>query len=521
MDRLKLRTKLEKLTYPLCLIGAVLVTYSNVFSFAFLYDDEFAIQKNRFLDSFLNLPLIFQTSSTAGAGGVDSFFRPLQATCYLFLNQIFGREPWAFHAFNLWVHALAAILIFVLAHRLGLTRRFAFFAALLWALHPIQTEAVAYVSGLVEPLHVVFILAALLVMLPDFSGRKILKGLGLFVCALLSKESSVVFPALMTAVIFFFHEDDRTKLRTYLKTLPFWGVALLYMGLRHSVLNFNQDFSMYKEGNLYSENIIYRVWTFLATLPHYLEILVWPHDLHIDRNFPVYISPLNWDVIAGFLILAAALFCLVQALRGRKIFVWPAFMTLWFFGAMVPASGILIPLNSLFLEHWLYLPSICLFMGLSYLVQRKNKRWLYVIATLYCSWLAVSTHDQNWVWQSPVSLYSQILKYNPRADRVRHNLAMAYADEGRLTEALVQYQVVLQHTNSYPQTFHNMARIYQAQHRLDLAEEFEQQSIRVAPEFAPAYGGMAEVMSEKGDLPKAQEYKDKFEELTRQHMQGK
>ena len=518
-----MRQKLERFFYPFALIASVFVTYSNVFSFAFLYDDEFAIQKNKFLDSFTNLPLIFQTSSTAGAGFVDSFFRPLQATCYLILNQIFGREPWAFHFLNVALHAGVAILIFILAHRLGLTKRFAFFAALLWSLHPLQTEAVAYISGLVEPLHVIFVLAGLLILMPDFSWRKVGPALGFFIGALLSKETALVFPALMVALIYFFKTNNGEKfnLRSYKITWPFWLVAFIYLSLRQTVLNFNQDFSMYKEANVYTENISYRVWTFLATLPHYLGLLIWPHDLHIDREFPIYNVFLNWDVLAGLFIFCAAIFCLIQSFRGRRLFVWPAFMTLWFFGAMVPASGILIPANSFFLEHWMYLPSVCLFMGFSYWVQRKNKRWLYVLAILYCSWLAISTHEQNWVWKSPVSLYSQILKYNPRADRIRHNLAMAYSDDGRFNEALVQYQIVLQHTSTYPQTFHNMARIYQAQHRLDLAEEFEKQSISVSPGFAPAYEGMAQVLVEKGDLPKAQEFKDKFDELIRQHMQGK
>jgi len=124
--------------------------------------------------------------------------------------------------------------------------------------------------------------------------------------------------------------------------------------------------------------------------------------------------------------------------------------------------------------------------------------------------LGVATHVQNQYWENPIVFFGRILKYNPNADRVRHNLAMAYSDLGEDEFALQNYLIVLSHTQEYPQTFHNVARIYVKRGQLDLAEQYENKAIQINPRFYPSYGTLSEIWKLRGDLGKAAELEKKF-----------
>lgn len=511
----------ENALYGLLLFLCVSLAYAGAFPSAFLYDDEFLILKNRFLTSFEYLPQIFSSSSTGGAGYVDSFYRPLQTLAYLIVQQLFGQETWAFHGLNILLHGLNTVLLFLLGQKMGLFRRFAFAGALIWAMHPLHTEAVTYMSATADPLHALFLLSGLLVMVPVFTKKQRVVAALFFVLALLSKESAVVFPALAITMVFFF-SSERQRPQSYFVTWPFWAMAFGYLFLRQSLLNFNQDFSMYKEANLYTESFLYRLQTFWATLPSYLSLLVWPVDLHMDRAFPVFTNFLSPLVLAGFILFAGCLFFIGRGLRQNRVkSPWLAWVPLWFFAAHVPQAGVLIPVNSFFLEHWMYVPSLGIFLGVAAFTQgcgqslgAKGQQFLLLGLLLIAGALGLRTFDQNRVWESPVTFFSHILKYNPESNRVRHNLAMAYTDEGKLDLAKAEYLKVLQTSEEYYQTHHNLARIYASQNQLDLAEKHELRAIELSPKFFPAYGTLADIYRKKGDAVKAAEAERKFKELS-------
>lgn len=506
-DVMKLNKK--EIWFPIILILAVFVAYSNIYNFEFLYDDEFLIIKNRFLTSFEYLGSIFTTSSTGGAGYVDSFYRPLQILFYLIIEQLFGQETWAHHFLNISLHAVNTVLVYTLAKKMKLQPITAVLCAAIWGLHPLHTEAVTYMSATADPLHTLFILSGLIVAVPTFSTRRLAYAMGFFILALLSKESAIVFPALLFTMVYFFSKKHR-HWKSYLPTLPFWIMSGIYFVLRMTLLNFNNDLSMYKQSNIYSENILYRLYTFLATLPSYAELIFWPHGLHIDRQFPVFTSFLLMPVILGTLLTL----CAAAASYKWRWFAWA---TLWFVASYVPQSGVLIPVNSMFLEHWMYLPLIgfvlCLGAGLEKL--RKPQKLWQALAVVVALTLGFLTFQQNWMWENPTTLYSRILTFNPSADRVRHNLAMAYSDRGDLDLALEQYSIVLKTTPTYHQTYHNMARIYLQKGDWEKAESHFLKAISIKPDFFPSYASLAELYYKKGDMQKAEEYKKKFEQLKR------
>lgn len=500
----------RKITLKIILGLLVLCSYSNVYDMVFVYDDEFYIQKNQFLNSFENLGKLFLTNSTAGSGFEDSFYRPLQFTFYLFSQQIFGSDPWGFHLLNVMLHLFNALLVFGLGRKIGLKQTSAFFAAALWATHPIHTEVIAYISGTADPLQCLFSLLALTVMLRG-SKYSVLFSCVFFLLAMLSKEVAVVFPGLATALLFL-TSKKKWHWETYKPVALYFLMALIYVGLRATILNFNGDFQFYKTQNIYTENFHVRLFTFLATIPEYLKLIIWPVNLHIDRAFPIYTSFAQVPVILGLAIFIFQLLACGWLWRHhRKSGVVFIAMTMWFAAAHSLHSGILVPMNSFFLEHWLYVPSIAIFWTVGFAFNKIPSKIAATITILCVFILGTLTYKQNRMWESPITLFSRILQFNPNATRVRHNLAMAYSDQGQEELALKEYEKSLeQEPQTYPQTYHNMALIYLERNDLKQGEKLLLKAIEISPRFHPSYPYLIQLYRVTKQVEKEKEWQQKY-----------
>ena len=497
------------------LLACIFAAYSNVYDMQYVYDDEFYIQKNQFLNSFSNVFNIFATNATAGAGFQDSFYRPIQFFFYLITAQTLGSHEWSFHFLNVFLHAINVVLLFLLSQILGFKKEWAFAAALIWGLHPLHTEAISYISGTADPLQFLFIFLTLITFFKKPRGYLAMCSL-FFICAFLSKEVAIVFPGLLVSLLFL-TQQDRWKLKTYIPAFYFLGVALVYVGLRATVLDFNGDFQFYKTENIYTQNIHFRAFTFLATLPKYFLLLVYPHDLHIDRAFPVYIDFLSQDVLLGFGMVMTLVFvsgCLLY--KKTKSGVFLTAMILWFFAAHSLHSGILVPMNSLFLEHWLYVPSVAVIWGAIFGLQRLPMKYGMPVVAAIALFFGILTYQQNRIWESPITLFSRILKMNPNATRVRHNLAMAYSDQGREDLAQQEYETLLSvDERPYPQTYHNLGLLYLKRNRIDEGEKLLLKAIELSPSFYPSYDYLIQLYQFKNDEGKVREWTDKRAKLPR------
>ncbi|MBI1273513.1 MAG: tetratricopeptide repeat protein [Alphaproteobacteria bacterium] len=507
----------------LLLALAVMAVYADVYDNAFLLDDEFLILKNAFLRNWDSLGDIFTTSSTAGFGGTDNFYRPLQITLYLLVYQFAGASEPAFHFLNIMLHAANACLLLVLARGLGFNPVAAFLAALLWAVHPVHTEAVTYMSATADVLYAFFCLLGAAVLAHGPARRAMLPACVCFIAGLLAKETAIIFPLLAISVVSFRHEGAG-RARALLATWPLWLIAAIYIALRFTLLDFDgMDF--YKTPNHYSEDMAVRVWTFLATLPAYLQMLFWPAGLHMEREFPVFASAAAGPVLGGaaIMLLASALFvrgAFGKAGRGARSLGWGIF---WAGAAYAPCTGILLPVNALVLEHWLYLPAAGLAIGAGEAVAVTLGRWrraqsFAVIAALaVAATLGICTYRQNTVWRDAVTFYSHILRHESGVARVYNNLGMAYEERGDYARAVEQYRKAIALYDVYPQTHHNLALalLRGPGARAHLAEAIAelQRAIEMDPGFFHAYGALADAYAAMGDAEQAEFYRSRFKAL--------
>lgn len=488
---------------------ALFAAYGNIFDNEFLFDDDLIIKGNTYLRDWDHIWDILTGSTTSGVHIVGGFYRPVQVFLYLFAYQLGDGGTFWFHLLNLSLHIVNTCLVFKLGTKLGFRTEGAFFAALVWCLHPLHVEAVTYMSATADTLNALFCLWPLVILLPDFSMRKIWAVLPLFLLGILSKETTVILP-LLIVVCMFYASPRRCELRQYLRTWPMWVIGIVFMYWRLHAEGFDgpQTYARFYASpsfsslKLYAEHPLYRVNTFLATLPDYARLLVWPTHLHMERSFPVHSTPLAWPVITGFFMLASACAFIVYSFKtGRfKEIGWGL---LWFGAAHAPNTGLLAPMNALFLEHWMYLPSIGLFLCLGQTFAEAAARKpriahaLCAAAIMAGMALAIKTYNQNEIWRNPDLFYNNIFTNRENSARARNNLALYYSQKGRTNEAIEQYNKAIEASDVYAETHYNLALVYLGASRnkdsIDKAVKHLKRSLEIQPNFYRSYKALGDI----------------------------
>src|SRR3989338_8050468 len=158
--------------------------------------------------------------------------------------------------------------------------------------------------------------------------------------------------------------------KAFKEALPYFGLVFVYGILRLTVLNFQNILNFYATPNLYSENLLYRLFTFMHVLVDYFRLLLVPLGLHMERSMTVHTSLLQWPVWLGVLIILFILSVLLWLYKKNHpdfkawLFGWG-----WFFAALAPVSGIT-PINAVIYEHWLYLPMVGFWFVIAYYLSK-------------------------------------------------------------------------------------------------------------------------------------------------------
>ena len=504
---------------------AVLIAYGNVYDNAFLFDDELIITRNELLRSWASFGDLFTASTTTGVHIEGGFYRPMQLLAYFAVYQLAGLSTIAFHCLNVTLHAANACLLYMLGRRLRLHPLAVFLGALIWAVHPIHTEAVTYMSATADVLFGFFCLSGCVVILPDASPRRIALALPLFILGLASKETAVVFPALAASCLWLVNQQSlplRAMARRFLpRLLPLFIIAIAYAVWRMGAEGFDgprryeslYQLPAFHNLALHAHHFSYRLWTFLATLPAYAGLLLWPSDLHMERNFTIYLDPFHGLVIGGMTMVAVATGLIIG---GRNAaLTWGL---IWFAAAHIPSSGLLVTTNSLFLEHWMYVPSAGLFIAIlhelfvliPHRIRTASSAAMIAIALTIAACLTVRTLEQNRVWHDPIAFYKNIFAHGEVSARGHNNLALVYMNQGDLANALAEFRAAIAISDTYAETRHNygLALLNQPNpdHYIPEAIDNLNHALQIDPNFYRASEALATIYAHLGDAEKADHY---------------
>ncbi len=460
----------------LLLLLAVLLVFLNTLSFPFLWDYHLLIPGNGYMTSFRFIPRFFTENITAGAGQLSNIYRPLLLVTHFIDLRLWGFAPAGHHLTNVLLQMAAAAVIY------GLLRRLvpawpAALAAALFCLHPLQSFAVAYLCGRTDTLAILFIGFGLL------SFRKNRRLCGLFaLCAMLSKESAVMFPVFL--LLYDFADGNPLPLRRH---VPFWLMAGCYAAARLTFLNFQNTLNFSNQPGLLTAHPLYRITTYLPTLPKGLALWLWPVDLHHQRSWQIY-PGFSAPVLAGALLLAGMVFLALVLWRNPR---WrPAGAGLaWFLLATLPTSNLIVLINARFYDHWFLLPGLGLGLTAGCLIARafEAAAWTRRTAAAGALILAVisagATLHYNRVWRNPIALYTHILRWEPQSALVHANLAAAYARAGRPSDAIREGERAISRGDRSALVHHNLAGAYWALQQ----EERALEEVRLALEADPSF----------------------------------
>jgi tetratricopeptide (TPR) repeat protein len=510
------------------LVLVVFAAYINIFDNAFLYDDDLLIQLNEYLRGWSHIGDILTSLTQSGAHYPGGYYRPLQILLYLFAFHMGDGSPFFFHLLNLLLHLANTCFVYKIGTKLGFKPWGVFFAALIWGAHPLHTEAVTFMSATADPLFAFFCLWAIIVLLPDISPRKILQIIPLFLLGLLSKETMAMFPLLVVACLFL-TSSQRLSASTYFRTWPLWVIALMYGAWRIHDIGYLSALQNNAISKIYADHPLERIYTFFATLPTYLGLIIWPHNLHMDWEFPLYGSVWFAPVVAG---LGMGFFAAAQIIRSSKKpnrGIEMSWGLLWFAAAYAPNSGILVPINYVFAEHCMYLPLVGLFLGLAETIEKLLQNRLRS-ATLACAAAALvfagvmsaKTYEQNAIWHDPISFYSNIFRFSGiNSTRAHNNLAIYYVGIGDYANALEQYRKSIDLMDA-PATRYNMAAAYlvmpnERAHIPDAIANL-QRSLELDPTYYHSDKLLGDIYDNLGDKDKAKYYHDRADAILAQHQ---
>lgn len=482
---------------------ATFLVYSNTLGFNFVYDDRGQILANVQVHAWRYLPHYFleRVWSFAYPGIHGNYYRPLFLLFLLLNYKIFGPYAAGWHLVSVAAHMGVTYLVYVLARRLTGDGRTALIAALIFGLHPVHIESVAWISGVTDPLLALFLLPAFLCYLNarERAARRrswLAASLALYGLAMLSKETALILPILIFTFEWLWQDApgssgfrpvfERTRTAAA-RIVPFLLLTFVYLAVRWRVL----------EG-LGHTMVPLGVWTIMLTWPQlllfYLWHLIWPFSLSVFYNVPYVTTPGLVPVILPLAGLAAVVFLVflgVQRLEraapgnGRLA----VFLCSWILIPFIPLLDLsMLPVGEIAHDRYLYLPSIGFSILLAMALRRIGLGRLKLLGLpalqaaavlLLVLVFGISTAAQDRYWANDMKLYSRGVSRTPQNKLARTNLGNAMGEQGRYAEALVLYREVLARDPDFWLAIYNTGYTYYRMGRLREAEKYLKRAIAV------------------------------------------
>lgn len=433
----------------------VFAFYAPTLGNGFVYDDHQQIEQNEYLQSLQYLPKIITGCTWEGAFGSCSergiaYYRPMQSLAYLVAFQ-FSSHAFIFHLFNVFYFLIATFLVFLLARELSKNTLCAFFAGLIFLVHPLNSEAINWISSTPELLFAVFVLAAALFycrdravpLAPNFSGlflrKTFLLSLFFYFLAILAKEPAALLPVLFVAfdlLIFKISLQRLWKWREVQRYGAYAAMFFLYMALRFAALG-----GIAPQGGFYeSFSVGERIYAFFTLLAQYSEKFLYPLPLLFYYTFEQKSDFASMVFLAALAVVAAFFAIGGIAWRHGKALVAIGF--LWMFVFLLPVLVFLENLNeAIFAERYVFVPAIGLAFAASWALARAwqaHPKAPFVVGGILCV-LGIASfaiaQERNAQWKDDETLYLATLAVNERSYPIRFNWAVYLRNEKNDFEA--------------------------------------------------------------------------------------
>lgn len=409
----------------------------------------------------------------------------------------FGLNPLFYRLSNVLFHLGSSWIIFFL---IGLFFKppISLITASIFAVHPILTEVVTWISGGSYATATFFILLSFLTYLWSINNKRIKLyypfSVFLFFLALIFSEKIIIFPFVLLGYEFSLG-DLKTNWR---KLLPFWIITGLWtlnlIGLLGARINALETTFYQKPG---IENPLIQV---PISVSSYLELIFWP------KNLSLYHSEMSFTQIEYLLRLSLFIFFLGSIFyffkKNRLIFFWLSFFLITLLPTLTPLR-----IAWIVAERYVYLGSLGIFVLIALVIQKignayKNQKVSYALLIVILIAFSIRTIIRNKDWKNQDTLWLATAKTSPSSPQNHNNLGDLYGRQGNLEKAVEEFKKAIELKPNYGDAYHNLANTYLQMGKKDKAVQNYQKALSVNPNLWQSYQNLAAVYfkEEKYDL---------------------
>ena len=469
----------------------------------FTFDDPHIVAENPAVLGEEGWLSLLTTHYWSGEKPTGALWRPLTLATYRLNRDLTGPGPFGFHLVNILLHGIAALLVCLLLRRLA-GEPVATLSALLFATHPIHTEAVASIVGRAELLAALFVLAAWLLRERPWTSAS------LFLLAMLSKESAAIFPALLVAEDVLMPRAGVSPRAPWRRYALHAAALVIFLAARFQVVG---PVAGDPAGPFAQIDPLTRILTAVGVLGRGLFLMLFPVKLSADYSFdqiPLATGALDPAFLAGLGALAACVAAGVASWRRARAI--PLGLAIYFV-ALLPVSNLLIGIGVMMAERLFYLPSVgfCLASGaaIAWLAGALSPRRAVAAATLvtllvagaYAARSARRTGD----WFDQLTLFEATVGTSPRSALAQINLGGVYAFLGRAAEAEEAWRRAIAIAPHFPSPRYSLGGLLLAQKRYDEAVVHLREAARLKPDDCMPVVHLAEALKGQGKAGEADE----------------
>jgi protein O-mannosyl-transferase len=469
----------------------------------FVWDDIYYIKNNPLIYSF-NLKEIFTKI-------VMSCYHPVTILTLAIEYHFFGLNESGYHAVNLLLHLLNVILVFYTVLLLSDKAGIALVASLLFGIHPIHVESVAWVSELKDLLYTFFFLASYIFYLKYLKNRHkkfYFFALLLFSISLLSKAMAASLPVVLILTDYF--KGRQIHIKTILEKVPFFLLAIA-LGVVAIIVQKSSgaisDIAIFT----FPQRLVFATYGFIT----YLLKLFLP--LHLSAFYPYPIMrggniPIQYY---AYLILFATLVAFVfYSLRfTKKIFFSLGFFTITVFLVLqlLPVGG------AIMADRYSYIPSIGIFYlageGFNLLWGKKLKWIAIILLSAFTVFFSVKTYDRCGIWKNELTLWDNVISQYKNVPYAYYNRGFFFVNEKKYDRALEDFNKAIELKPNYTDAYLNRGFVFMDEKRYDRALEDFNKAIELKPNYAKAYYNRGNVFWDEKKYDRAIEDYSKAIEL--------
>ena len=461
-------------------IGFLLYVPTLFFNFTYLDDNNLILDNQYFLSNLANVFQSFLTDVFLIFNHSAFYYRPLLTISLIFDYQIGGASPLIYHFSNVIFHLISSCLVFVFLTKLNYKKTLAFLFSIIFLVHPVLTQAVAWIPGRNDSLLAIFVLSTFIFFINYLREKKVssfILSLMFFGLALFTKESAILaLPIMFFYLYFFYKKENKLFFNIFYFFIGSIGIASLWVILRSITLKDSVPLTLIE--------MIKSVFFNSPAIIQFIGKIFLPFNLSV--------LPVIQDTTFLYGIVSIILLVIIFFLTKEKRWNYILLGFGWFFAFLLPSF--IRPNSALvadFIEHRLYVPIIGIFIILLETdfikkIDLKKKSTLIIIGGLILT-LSVITVVHSFNFANRLAFWNNAAQNSPHYPLAHRNLgAMEYLD-GNIDNAEKEFRVALALNPNEEMAHNNLGLIYVQKGKLAEAEEEYKKELEINPYYDDVY----------------------------------